>query len=175
MEIGKSTHEDRRRMFSAELKEMGDDPQIQSELRQIEWEFSGRRLSVPCQIIRPITLENLIDIWEAKRGRIRSAEVRRVTITDSVVDTSIPFLCIPSNVVRDLGLLRTGETKYIGSTFTRDVAMFQPVHVTILGQLCTMDVLEIPDGLPLIIGNLIVTHLDLNFDAHNRRLVEYPV
>jgi hypothetical protein len=52
--------------------------------------------------------------------------------------------------------------------------MFEAVRLTIQGRSCTMDVLEVPDDAPVLIGQIPLEHLDLVVDLRDRKLVGNP-
>ena len=52
--------------------------------------------------------------------------------------------------------------------------MYDAVRLTIQGRTCTMDVMEVPDGLLALIGQLPLAHLDLVIDLRNQRLIGNP-
>jgi hypothetical protein len=53
-------------------------------------------------------------------------------------------------------------------------ALYDPVRLTIMGRSCTTDVLEIPDGTPVLIGQSALVQLDLVVDLQNRTLIGNP-
>jgi hypothetical protein len=48
------------------------------------------------------------------------------------------------------------------------------VRLTIQGRTCTMDVMGVPDRVPVLIGQLLLEHRDLVADLRNRALVGNP-
>jgi hypothetical protein len=48
------------------------------------------------------------------------------------------------------------------------------VRLTIQGRTCTMDVMEVPDGVPVLIGQLPLEHLDFVVDLRSRTLIGNP-
>jgi hypothetical protein len=55
-----------------------------------------------------------------------------------------------------------------------EAALYGPVQLTIQGRDCTMDVLEVPDSVPVLIGQLPLEHLDFVVDPRNRCLIGNP-
>ena len=53
--------------------------------------------------------------------------------------------------------------------------MYDAVRLTIRDRSCTMDVMEVPDDVPVLIGQLPLEHLDLVVDLRSRSLVGNPV
>jgi hypothetical protein len=52
--------------------------------------------------------------------------------------------------------------------------MYEAVRLSIQGRTCTMDVMEVPDGVPVLIGELPLEHLDPVVDLRNRSLIGNP-
>jgi hypothetical protein len=52
--------------------------------------------------------------------------------------------------------------------------MYEAVRLTIQGRSCTMDVMEVPDDVPVLIGQLPLEHLDFVVDLRNQALVGNP-
>ena len=52
--------------------------------------------------------------------------------------------------------------------------MYDPVRLTIQGRTCTMDVIEVPDDVPVLIGQLPLEQLDFVIDPRNRTLTGNP-
>ena len=52
--------------------------------------------------------------------------------------------------------------------------MYEAVRLTIQGRTCTMDVMEVPDGVPALIGQIPLEHLDFVVDLKSRSLIGNP-
>lgn len=52
--------------------------------------------------------------------------------------------------------------------------MYEAVRLTIQGRSCTMDVIEVPDNVPVLIGQIPLEHLDFVVDLRNRKLIGNP-
>jgi len=48
------------------------------------------------------------------------------------------------------------------------------VRLTIQGRSCNVDVLEVPDGVPALVGQIPLEFLDFVVDPKNRRLIGNP-
>jgi len=120
------------------------------------------------------TIENLKDLWDTNRGLLPADQARRVTVTDALVDTGATLLSLPSAVIRELGLSQTGSRRVTSSAGPTRAAMYEAVRLTVQGRDCTMDVLEVPDGVPVLIGQIPLEHLDLVVDLRNRKLTGNP-
>ena len=90
------------------------------------------------------------------------------------VDTGATLLSIPTSLIRQLGLTQVGTKRVTSSSGLTEAGLYEAVRLTIQGRTCTMDVLEVPDGVPVLIGQLPLEHLDLVIDTRARRLIGNP-
>lgn len=126
------------------------------------------------RVLTEATIENLEDLWAAKRGLVSPEDVRRIVVADALVDTGATLLSLPRRLIGQLGLAKTGTKRIRSSTGDGEAAMYEAVRLTICGRTCTMDVMEVPDGVPVLIGQLPLEHLDLVVDLRSRSLIGNP-
>src|SRR5215211_1616752 len=120
------------------------------------------------------TIENLEDLWAVKRGITTDQQVRRLALTDALVDTGATLLSLPTKMIRNLGLEKTGSKRVTSSTGGGEADIYSAVRLTIQGRSCTMDVIEVPDNVPALIGQLPLEHLDFVVDLRSRTLIGNP-
>ncbi|QEH34397.1 hypothetical protein OJF2_29360 [Aquisphaera giovannonii] len=121
-----------------------------------------------------VKIENLADAWAAEKGRLLSGRARSATVTDAPVDAAAIFLCIPTAMIKRLGLEPVGTRRERTVSGVDEVRPYDAVRLTIQGRTCTMDVREIADGNPVLIGQLVLGHLDFVVDLRSRSLVGNP-
>lgn len=126
------------------------------------------------RVLTEATIENLRDLWDAKRGFIRDTEVRRLDLTDALVDTGATLLSLPTRMINQLGLEKSGSKRVISSKGGSDADMYSAVRLTIQGRSCTMDVMEVPDDVPPLVGQIPLEHLDFVVDLRSRTLIGNP-
>jgi clan AA aspartic protease len=119
-------------------------------------------------------IENLSDLYLAHRGVQPAEQIRRIVVPDALVDTGATLLSLPTRLIRQLGLTRTGTKRVTSSAGPVQASMYEAVRLTIQGRECTMDVLEVPDGVPVLIGQIPLEHLDFVIDPQNRSLIGNP-
>lgn len=119
-------------------------------------------------------IENLTDLFDVQRGMKASENVRAVVVPDALVDTGATLLSLPTGLIAQLGLHRMGTERVRSSTGVGETGLYQAVQLTIQGRSCTMDVLEVPDGTPVLIGQLPLEHLDFVVDLRSRTLIGNP-
>jgi predicted aspartyl protease len=119
-------------------------------------------------------IENVFDLYEVKQGRWTPDAVRRIDVTEALVDTGASTLCLPRRMVATLGLMplrsrpaRTGS----GPTVFQ---VFGTVRLTVGGRDCTCDVVELPDDLPVLIGQVPLELLDFVVDPNGQCLIGNP-
>ena len=126
------------------------------------------------RVLTEATIENLEDLWAAKRGLLAREEVRRLTISDALVDTGATLLSLPKGLIERLGLEKIATKRVISSTGFGEASIYSAVRLTISGRTCTMDVVEVSDDVPVLIGQLPLEHLDLVVDLRSRSLIGNP-
>lgn len=126
------------------------------------------------RVLTEATIENLKDLWDSQRGRMPVEQVRQITVTDALVDTSATLLTLPTRLIQQLGLSRTATKRITNFKGKTEADMYEAVRLTIQGRSCTMDVLEAPDDVPVLIGQLPLEHLDFVVDLRNRCLIGNP-
>ncbi len=126
------------------------------------------------RVLTEATIENLKDLWDAERGRLDVNQVRRLTLSDALADTGATLISLPTRLIKQLGLAKTATKQVTSSSGTTQTDMYEAVRLTIQGRQCTMDVLEVPDSVPVLIGQLPLEHLDFVVDMRGRRLIGNP-
>jgi predicted aspartyl protease len=120
-----------------------------------------------------IRVENWLDAELIKAGARK--EGPRIVETDALVDTGAVKLYLKSSVIRQLGLHPVGEVKSrTMSNRSESRTVFSPVALEIQGRTGRFDVVEIPDSLPNIIGQIPLEDLDWVVDCRNQKLIPNP-
>jgi predicted aspartyl protease len=130
--------------------------------------------SVMGRVLTEATIESLKDLWDCERGMIPAEQVRRITLADALVDTGATLLALPTRMIQQLGLTRRSSKRVTSSSGQTETGIYDTVRLTIQGRSCTMDVMEVPDEVPVLIGQLPLEHLDLVVDLRNRCLIGNP-
>jgi len=126
------------------------------------------------RVVTEVVIENLEDLWAAERGLLPPDQARRITVADALVDTGATLLSLPTRLIQLLGLTRTASKRVTSSIGPGEAFMYEAVRLTIQGRSCTMDVMEVPDTVPALIGQLPLEHLDLVVDLRSRTLIGNP-
>ena len=120
------------------------------------------------------TLESLRDLWALEQGLIKPDQVRRIIVPDALVDTGATMLSLPTRMIRQLGLSKSWTRQVTTSRGTSNADVYSSVKLTIKGRECPMDVLEVPDDVPVLIGQIPLEYLDFVVDPQSRSLIGNP-
>ena len=127
------------------------------------------------RVLTEAKIENLGDLWNEKQGLLTAEKVRRITVTDALVDTGATFLSLPIRVVQQLGLAPRYKKRIVTSDGTVcEVDVYDAVRLTIQDRDCSTDVIGVADNVPILIGQLPLEALDLVIDMRNHRLIGNP-
>ncbi len=120
------------------------------------------------------TLENNGDLWEVANGKLADDQVRRVVVPDALADTGATLLSLPTHLIEQLGLKKFGTRRTTTAGGSVEAAMYSAVRLTILGRQCQINVMEVPDGVPVLIGQIPLEHLDLVVNPCTRKVTGNP-
>jgi len=126
------------------------------------------------RVLTEATIENLKDLWDAERGLLPPERVRRITVPEALVPTGATLLSLPTRLIRQLGLSPRRARRVISSTGAAEATVYEAVRLTIQDRDCTVDVMEVPDDVPVLIGQLPLENLDLVVDLRGRCLTGNP-
>src|SRR5262245_53917683 len=121
------------------------------------------------RVLTEATIENLEDLWAVRKGLLSPDQVRRVTVTDALVDTGASTLALPTRLIQQLGLTKSYEKRATCSAGTIQVAVYEAVRLTIQDRHLSVDAMEVPDDAPVLMGQIPLEMLDLVVDLQNRR------
>jgi predicted aspartyl protease len=117
-------------------------------------------------------IDNVEDLYRVDRGEIPADQVRSVTVPDARVDTGAATLLLPAKLISQLGLFKTRQARGLGGNVT--ISVYSVVRLTIQGRECHLDVGEVPDDFPVIIGQIPLEMLDWVVDVKGQKLIGNP-
>ena len=126
------------------------------------------------RVLTEATSESLKDLWAVEQGFKSAGQVHRVVVSDALVDTGATLLSLPTHLIKQLGLTEQYRKRVRSSIGVSEAAVYDTVRLTIQGRTCTMDVMEVPDDVPVLIGQLPLEHLDFVVDLRSRSLIGNP-
>ena len=121
-----------------------------------------------------IKVESLKDLFAVEQGLIPPVQVRCITIPDALVDTGATFFSLPTRLIQALGLSKAFTKRIMTSKGPAEAAVYQAVKLTIQDRSCTQDVMEVPDSVPALIGQLPLEALDFVVDPLRQRVIGNP-
>jgi predicted aspartyl protease len=125
------------------------------------------------RIVVDMKVENLADLYLADQGLLPADQVRSLEV-QALVDTGATLVGLPSSDIAHLGLRPVRQRR--AHTAARVVAqqIYSVVRVTVQGRDCPVEVMELHDGSPALLGQLALEALDFWIDMTNRRLTGNP-
>lgn len=127
------------------------------------------------KVTTTITLVNRIDQILADRGFIPPNEIRSVTLEDVSVDTGATRLCLPADVISQLGLPLQGEVDVKIAIGIQKVRTFRELSLTVEGREGTFNCIELPAGQDPLLGLIPLEDLGLEPGLQNQRLKVLPL
>lgn len=126
------------------------------------------------RVLAVATIYNLGDLIEVERGRLTPTDVRQVVVNDALVDTDATTLSMPRSLLEQIGLTKQYEKRAMTAAGERIMNVFGTAKVVIMGRDCVTDVLEVPEGNPVLIGQIPLEMMDWVVDVQGRRLIGNP-
>ena len=127
------------------------------------------------RVLTTAKIENAGDLWSVRQGYSTDEAVRRITVDDALVDTGATTLALPTRYIQQLGLAKAYEKQDTSSRGLGPVNVYEAVRLTLLDdRFCTVDVIEVSNEVPVLIGQIPLEMLDLVVDLQGRRLIGNP-
>ena len=119
-------------------------------------------------------IEDLSDLHVAGRNLPDPALIRRITVDDALVDTGASSLSMPKTLIEQLGLKRDKTRSARTGAGVLEFGIYEAARLTIQGRDCSVDVMEIANGCPVLIGQLASECLYFIRDTSAYRLIGSP-
>ena len=126
------------------------------------------------KVVVAARVENVGDRLAVDQGRLAPAEVRAVEVADALVDPGAWGLSMPRSLLGTLGLKYLRTRKALSSAGPMEVRVFGTARLSVQGRDCPVDVSELPDGCPVLIGQIPLEAMDFVMDLPSRSLVGNP-
>ena len=114
-----------------------------------------------------IELANQEDLVLVKAGVLNPEDVRKLTIENALVDTGATGLCLPTSLIRQLGLTPLRNIRAQTASGTIDRTVYSQVKYTVLERSDFITVTDLPEDAPVLVGHMILEALDLCLDIQN--------
>ena len=118
-----------------------------------------------------ITLKNVTDVMDVKRGHIREDEVRSVVV-NALVDTGAWTLVISEEISRKLGLDAESMRQSTLADGTKQIyKQMEPVRIYCENRESTLSPVMIPGADEVLLGAIPLEEMDLIVDPKNGKLI----
>jgi predicted aspartyl protease len=121
-----------------------------------------------------IKVENINDSLNAQVGRISPDQVRTASVPAALVDTGAKLLGLPKRLIAQLGLEKFDTVPATTSPGEVQCDLYRAVWLTVEGRRCTVDVAEVPDSCPALVGYVPLELLDFVVDPVQCRVIANP-
>ena len=122
----------------------------------------------------PARIENLQDLYNCETAGLPAEQVRSVEVADALVDTGATLLSLPKRFIQQLGLRRHRTRTARTAAGIISFGIYGAVRLTVQDRDCVVEVAEVPDDCPVIIGQIPLEVLDFVVDPCGQRLLGNP-
>ena len=119
-------------------------------------------------------IESLRDLYDVGSDRLALDQVRTVEVKQALVDTGASGLSLPGTLIDQLGLQPTRSRQVRTAAGPVTVQGFDAVRLTFQGRDCIIDVMQIPQDCPVLIGQIPLELLDFIVDPIQHLLIGNP-
>jgi predicted aspartyl protease len=126
------------------------------------------------KVLTPLTITNRADQTLASRGFLPEDQVRSISLNDVLVDTGATTLCLPANMIAQLGLELLKEVDVMTANGISKARVFQDAKLSLCGREGTFECLELPGGQSPLVGVIPLELLGLEPDLQNQTLRILP-
>ena len=126
------------------------------------------------RVVVEARIENLDDEWKVREGLLPAGQIRSIIVPDALVDSGASQLSLPISLIRQLGLKKIKEKNIRSATGTARVGIYDQVHLYIQGRDAKVEVTELPDGTPVLIGQIPLEIMDWVIDMKGQKLIGNP-
>jgi clan AA aspartic protease len=126
------------------------------------------------KVITTLVITNRLDQGKAEDGMIQPEQVRSVTVENVLVDTGATTLCLPANIIAQLGLKILKQVVVETAMGISDARIFQDAKISLCGREGTFECLELPAGRNALLGVIPLEMLGIEVDLKHQRLKVLP-
>ena len=125
------------------------------------------------RIVVDMHVENADDLSQVALGQIQTAQVRTLDVK-ALVDTGCSLVALPTSDIKQLALrpVRQRQARTAAGLITQRI--YSAVRATVESRDCLVEVAELLDGSPAVLGQITLELLDFWIDMTNGRLAGNP-
>lgn len=127
------------------------------------------------KVTTTLVITNRLDQGLAERGLMPVDDVRTITLKNVLVDTGATTLCLPANIIAQLGLQLLKEVDVATATGFSTARIFQDAKISLCGREGTFECLELPGGTDALLGVIPLEALGIELDLRNQQLIVLPI
>jgi clan AA aspartic protease len=124
------------------------------------------------KVVVTVKVTNRIDLALAER-QLSQRKPRQAEV-EMLVDTGATRFYLKPSVIRKLGLEKVDAVRSRTTNGETVRFKYEPVQIEVLGRKETFEVIEVPESVPNLLGQVPLEVLDLVVDSKARRLVPNP-
>ncbi|PZV18254.1 MAG: aspartyl protease [Pseudanabaena sp.] len=126
------------------------------------------------KVYTKLTVTNRGDQFLAKRGLVSEEKVRSLTLEQVLVDTGATTLCLPAEIIEELGLELLKEVDVATAMCLGKARIFQDAKISVHGGEGTFECLELPRGCDALLWVIPLEMLGLEPYLQNQTLRVLP-
>lgn len=126
------------------------------------------------RVIVTALIENLNDLAGVQAGTLTSDQVRKVEVIDALVDSGLNGLLMPKRFIAQLGLMPLRTRNAMTAVGVTSMQVYRAARLTVQGRDCILDVTEVGDELPVLIGKIPLESMDWVIDRQGQKLIGNP-
>ncbi|MCL1464857.1 aspartyl protease family protein [Argonema galeatum] len=127
------------------------------------------------KLITTVTFTNLGDQFLASRGFMPPEQIRSITLENVLIDTGATRLCLPAQIINQLGLTFLREIDTRTAAGLKKARVFRGVKIALVGREGIFDCVELPGGEQPLLGVIPLEELGLEPDLKNQQLRVLPM
>ena len=112
------------------------------------------------KIIQKVKLTNSFHLFAAEKGWIKKKDIKSLVI-NMWVDSGAAMVCLPSRMISELGLEKKSEKQIATTSGYVLSSLYSPVTISILDREIELNIMEIPDGVPPLLGSIALEAMNL--------------
>jgi clan AA aspartic protease len=121
-----------------------------------------------------LTIANRADQVLVENGFWSEDRIRSITLSQVLVDTGATTLCLPSDLICQLGLKLLKEVPVATATGITTARIYQDAKISLYGREGTFECLELPGGRDPLLGVIPLEMLGLEPDLKSQSLRVLP-
>ena len=126
------------------------------------------------RVLTEATIYNAHDHADAQLGKLARDQIRMVTVADALVDTGATTLSMPKSLIDQIGLTKQYEKRAMTAAGLCTINVYGTARLVIMGREIPTDVLEVPEGNPVLIGQIPLEMMDWVIDMKAKKLIGNP-